>query len=141
MEDYKGKINRRMAFMAMSGVLIVILYWVAKQTLEAPKQIGFITGLCIALEALILGYLAKLFLSSRSASGLKKLAISEGDERKALIAQKTSRAGIVIYAVGIGIATIAAFFINETVFMTLMGVLTFMALIKIILRVYFQRKY
>jgi len=141
MDEYKSKINRRMTFMAVCSVLIVILYLSAKQVIEAPNQIGFVTGLCIALEVLILGYLTKLFFSSRSENGLKKLAVSEGDERKALILQKTSRVGIVIYAVGLGLATVVASFINETVFMTLMGVLTFMALIKIILRVYFQRKY
>lgn len=141
MEQLKQKAINRIVrlFIAVFG-LSVAYFFITKQNLDAISK-GFITGLYISLLGLSLFFIVKTALSLRSKEALKTHFIKETDERKALILQKTSRMSMIVYSISLGLATCIAFFYNDVVFYTLFGVMLFMAIIKVILKIFYSQKY
>ena len=80
-------------------------------------------------------------LSLQSPEAAKSRYIKENDERKHMIQQKTGSLGFQITGVGLGFAAVIAGFFDQTVFFTLMGALLFLVIVKVSLRLIFERKY
>lgn len=141
MEQLKQKAIKRMIYLLIAALILSIAYFIfSRQQLNAISK-GFITGLYFSLLGLSLIFIVKTALSLRSKEALKTHFIKESDERKILILQKTSRTSMVIYAVSLGIATCVAFFISNLVFYTLFGVILYMAVVKVVLKLFYTYKY
>ncbi len=141
MEHLKQKAIKRIVLLSIAVFGLSIAYFIiTKQNLNAISK-GFITGLYISLLGLSLFFIVKTAFFLRSKEALKTHFIKETDERKALILQKTSRMSMIVYSVSLGLATCIAFFYNDVVFYTLFGVMLFMAIIKVILKIFYSQKY
>ncbi len=100
-------------------------------------QFGIFTGIQVMMLKDIVNYTRAL----RDEGRLKKLYIAENDERSRLIQDKIGGVGLNLSLAVLGIASIIAGFFNQLVFLTLVAVLIFMALMKGSLKLYYRRKF
>lgn len=77
----------------------------------------------------------------RDEAKLKALYIKETDERSLAIEEKIGGIGINLIIAGLGLSTVVAIYLNQTVFLTLLGAFAFSVLIKGGLKVYFRRTF
>lgn len=100
-------------------------------------QVGIFTGIQLMLLKDIVNYTGAM----KDEAKLKKLYIAENDERARLIQDKIGGVGFNFSLAVLGIATVAAGFFNQLVFVTLLAVLIFMAFMKGFLKLYYRRKF
>lgn len=146
MEQYKKKISNRIIWMAILTILIglsnVILNYIYKdQMTTIPDFIrGFQVGVFCGVEVILIYTIFKYMAALKDEKKLKQLSIAEKDERTKLIMQKTGEMGMNICYIGLAIAAIIAGFINETVFLTLLGATIFTILVKGCFKLYYHYK-
>ena len=145
MNDFKKTLKIRNACMIVTALIIAVIYFVLliiKDRSEiSTDAIHFQTGIFMVLEIILLGSTLRNVFTMKSHEKLQTLYIKENDERNAMIKQKTGSMLLPINAAGFGIAANMAIYYSQTVFFTLVGAIGFMALVKIILRLYYGRKY
>ncbi len=150
MEKFKNVLNKRIvvmntfnllavSFIALSNIYRATIY--TKNVDIADMIHGFQVGIFIGLEFMMVMFVFRYRKALRSETELKKLYIEEMDERRKLIKDKIGGTGLNICLGGIATATIISGFFNEIVFLSLMGALIFMALVKGILKVYYRNKF
>ena len=100
---------------------------------------GVNVGLYIAVQALLIYLVFKYQGALRKEDKLRELYIYENDERCKYIRAQIGGVGINIILGGLAIGTIISGFYNEIVFFVLLSTLMFSALVKGILKVYFNR--
>lgn len=150
MERFKIVIKRRMALLAVCSVLALALIvlprvyisMVPGGTAEVSGFIyGFQVGISVGLEVIVILYTMKYAMVLKNENKLKALYVEENDERTKLIHDKIGGAGFNFALGAIATATVVAGFFNQTVFMTLLGVLVFIVLVKGSLKVYYRNKF
>jgi len=102
---------------------------------------GFQVGLLAALFGVTVFYLIRYLRVMRDPEKLKKLYISETDERKLLIQQKAGSVGFFVVLFGLVLATIVAGNYNITVFFTLLGATVFIEMVGAFLKLYYHSRY
>lgn len=102
---------------------------------------GFQAGIFMVLQAYLLFLTVWYALSLRNEERLNKLKIAENDERARLIRDKIGGVGFNFSLAAIAAGAVAAGFLNEIVFFTLMAVTIFMALVKAALKFHYNTKY
>ena len=103
--------------------------------------LGFQTGVIIAMVAFLVSFFVKSSMAMRDPERLKKLYVSETDERNLFIQQKTGSVGMNIVMYGVAAAAVVAGNINETVFFTLLCACIFITLVRGVLKLYYRNKY
>ena len=102
---------------------------------------GFHFGLFTSIVAMLGALIVKYTLALRSDEKLRALYISETDERKRFIAEKTGGIGYAIVAMSLGLACIVSVYFSPAVFWTLFVVLMFVGLVKLVVMAYCKLKY
>jgi len=134
------------AFTAFATVFIVLTAAFVNMTSTTNENIsdmisGFQVGVFIGFQLTMLIYISKYTKALKTEDELKKLYIKEHDERTKLIKDKIGGTGFNFSLVAITTAAIMAGFFNELIFFTLLGVLSFMSLLKGFLKLYYRNKF
>jgi len=148
-EEFKKKlINRQiLLFVAMlgaAGTFILSSRFEQKATMSVNIR-EFIGGFQAGIAACLLGVLiilaVRYFMATGNPERLKKLYISESDERILFIKQKTGDIGMNIISYGLIVGANVAGSLNSTVFITLISTFLFVSLVRGILKIYYRSKY
>ena len=150
MEEYRKVIKKKIGLMAAFNVLaaafITLIVTSENMTARINEPIsdfihGFQLSIFIFLQFVMIMYITKYGKSLKNEDKLKKLYIKEHDERTTLIRNRIGGIGFNFSLGIIATAAIMAGFFNQMVFVTLLGVLIFMSLIKGFLKVYYKNKF
>ena len=152
MEEFKKKLLQRQyliligLFVAASSILTISRSFdIDNQAIDAEHLRDFIEGFQLGITTCLLGillfYAAKYLAAIKNAEKLKKLYISETDERKLFILQKSGSSGMnfIMYCLAVGTAVAGNF--NATVFFTLLGTCLFVVLVRAFLKIYYHFKF
>ena len=146
MKNFKAEVRKRILLrrLLLVGIIIIdiLLNIFRDRFTNIPDfafgyQIGVLIGLIILLSINLYMYER----AYRNEDRLKMLYIKEHDERKVLIKSKMAMGTLFISIALLGIATLIAIYINQTVALTLISVIYGMGIILGILKVYFAKKY
>jgi len=138
MEQFKRKLIMQLNFLAVGviGLIFVFIFGLTHES--APSAIGhFIegvqTGILLVAAGALAVFIHRTLIAIKNPDKLKKLYISETDERILLIRQKSGSVGmnIVMYGLTIGAFIVGNF--NDIVFFTLLGVCLFVGLVRVFL--------
>lgn len=150
MENFKNVLKKRLTLMGCFNGLIVVFIVLtsiySNMLTNGSEHIadmihGFQVGIFIGLQIVLVMYIAKYIKALKNEDELKKLYIEEHDERTKLIKDKIGGVGFDFSLDAIATATIMAGFFHQMVFVTLLGVLIFMLLVKGFLKVYYRNKF
>jgi len=149
MDEFKKKLRNRqiLIFVAMLGATgAFILSSCLEKESATPENLrdfigGFQVGVAAGLLGVLIVFAARYFMAIGNPERLKKLYISETDERRLFIKQKTGDIGMNIITYGLIVGTIVAGNFNDTVFITLLCTCLFVSLIRGFLKLYYRRKY
>ena len=148
MEGFKKKLLRQQVVL-VAGLFIacvaVTFGWFAGE-LQAPDNLrefilGFQTSLFALLACTMVFFAIRNSASLAKPEDLKKLYISETDERTLFIRQKAGSTGMNIITYGLIVATVVAGSVNYTVFLSLLGACFFVAIIRGSLKLYYRNKF
>ena len=149
MEEFKKKLQKRVILyscaLCFAGAAVLLTRNFKKELFE-PEHIrdfmdGFQLGFFIGLFSVLMVFLIKTIIAIRKPEKLKKLYISETDERNLLILQKSGSSGMNIAMYGLAVAAAIAGNFNYTVFFTLLSAAVFVTLIRLIFKLYYHKKY
>ena len=102
---------------------------------------GFQTGIIVALVGALIFFISRNFMAVNVPERLKKLYISETDERKLFIKQKSGSVGMNIVMYGLAVGTATSGNINDTAFFSLLSACIFVAIVRAFLKLYYRKKY
>lgn len=147
MEQFRQTIKKRIklqiwvlcVFLGASVALLVL------RPLERDGQInsfvhGFHFGIGISLIGISVFAIIQYVLALRKEDKLKKIYIEENDERSLLIYQKSGSIGINITMFGLAAGSVIAGYFNVIVFFTLIAACLFTAVVRLVLKVYYNKK-
>ncbi|MDL2323534.1 hypothetical protein LJC61_00085 [Ruminococcaceae bacterium OttesenSCG-928-A16] len=149
MENFKIVLKKRIGWLAALLLLNIVLLVLAISgvltglgTVHASDfiegfQLGALTALAFILVALMIRYTTAL----KNPTKLKKLYIHETDERTLFIQQKVGGLAFTFFSVVLLFAIIVAGYFNLTVAFTLLAVCVCFSLYRIVLKLYYFRKY
>ncbi len=145
MEKFKAEIRKRMQYLILLFVSLLLIYMVLflnQERLPRPSDhiISFHGGALTSLGLLLIIYIFINLRAIRDDKELRKLYIKENDERTAMILQKTGAIGINICILGFATATIIAGYYSDAVFFTLLGSTIFVSLVKGLFKIYYHNK-
>ncbi len=147
MEHFRNALRRRMVLLVMYNIVLIAVVGFGLLLPTAGQSEGaasFMTGFLLGLYAAVQGALVRLAVKYTAAlknkEKLKAEYIYENDERQKFIQAQIGGTGIHIILGGLTIGTIAAGFLNETVFFTLLCALAFSVLVKGALKIHYNRK-
>ncbi len=149
MENFKKKLISRQLLL-ISGLLgacsaVMLTRNFAKEAAVSERIQGFIegfqVGILMTLVITLIFFLVRNIMAMRDSERLKKLYISETDERKLFIMQKSGSIGMNIAMYGLAVGTAVSGNINDTVFLTLLGACLFLTLIRGFFKLYYRNKY
>ncbi len=150
MVKFKDVLMKRIVILSSLGVIaivftVVIGFWgyskIGIDTHISDFVHGGQTGLFTGFVVIMLRDIVKYIRAIKDEDRVKAIYIEENDERNKLINDKIGSVGYNFVILGLMVATIIAGFFNEVVFLTLLGALAFMALMKVSLKVYYNKKY
>lgn len=145
MEQFKRSLKVRIRLMSVviliCVAIVVVSRFVEIGQIESEFISGFQLGLFIGIEAIFVSKMVKYRRALADEELLKKLYVEETDERRVFIATKTATLSFHVVLSAIGVASIVAGFFDMTVFITLLGVLVFVALTKLVMKVYHRHKF
>lgn len=150
MEGFNSVLKRRIIFLsafALIGLLITLFiwYWGYSQIESVDHTNNFMhgaqAGLFFGFFVMMLRDIVKYARAIKDENKIRAIYIEENDERKKHIRDKIGGVGFDFIIGVMMIAIVIAGFFNETIFFTLFATLAFMALVKLCLKVYYNRKY
>lgn len=145
MEKYKKTLQIRIRIMSICVLGFVFFhiyerFFILEQTKDSMIR-GFQEGLLIGLVITFLFLVIKYRRALKDEFALKKLYLRSIDERRKMIMDKSGGYIIVICSVIILIAGIIGGYFNETIFYSLIGCAYFLLHTKLILKIYYMKKY
>lgn len=150
MENFRNVLKKRVSFGIGFNVLAVIFIVLTGAYGNMTSNIndnmtdmihGFQVGIFLGLQIVMLKYICKYRKALKTEDELKKLYIEENDERTKLIEDKIGGVGFNFILGVIATATVISGFFHQLVFITLLGVLFFIVLVKGILKIYYRNKF
>ncbi len=146
MKNFKAEVHKRILLrrFLLAGIIVIdVLLNVFRDQFSnvSDYALGYQTGVLIGLMILLSINLYMYERSYRNEDRLKILYIKEHDERKVLIKSKMAMGTLFISIGLLGVATMIAVYINQTVAFTLISVIYGMGIILCILKVYYSKKY
>ena len=102
---------------------------------------GFQYGIIMGFLGILFFYIIRNLIAIRNPDRLKKLYISETDERKQFIRLNSGAEGIVFIIYGLAVGTAVSGNINAMVFFTLLGACFFAISVRVVLRLYYKNKF
>ena len=149
MEDFKKKMQRRLILLSGGWVFACAAVMVSRNFAREASvsehmrdfMDGFQLGFFIGLVSVLIFMFVRNVKAIRNPDRLKKLYISETDERNLLILQKSGSSGMNFAMYGLAVAAAVAGNFSYIVFLTLLGAALFVTLIRLIFKLYYRIKY
>ena len=145
MEKYKSTLKQRMLFAALycAAVLAVIGLGVFRpgDAHVSDYIAGMSLGMCVGIAMVAAFYMVLMARALRSEEKLKKLYISETDERLALIRTRAGGTGMVVSIAGLLLGALVAGYYSAEVFFTLVGATLFVSLVVVCLKGFYWVKF
>jgi predicted membrane protein len=145
MEKFKKTLKIRMLLTGLYCLLIVALVALG---LFRPGDAhvndyiaGMSLGLCTGIASVAIFNVIRMALALRNEEKLKKLYVSETDERLSMIRTKAGGTGIVFSIGGLLLGAMVAGYFDAAVFFTLVGAAMFVTLVVGCLKGYYFVKY
>lgn len=144
MEKFKAVLIKRLKLACLYNILVLVLialgYFLGRK-INAPSLIvGFDVGFCIGLQIVMLYFMRQYRTALKNDAKLQELYIAENDERNKFIQAQIGGTGINIILSGLALGTVVSGFLNKTVFFTLLCAMLLSALVKLSLKVYYNKK-
>lgn len=150
MENFRKVLKKRLSLMvvfnALAAVFIALTAVYGNMTTASNENVadmihGFQIGIFIGLELIMLVYITKYRKALKDEDKFKRVYIEENDERTKLIQDKIGGVGFNFALGAIATATVISGFFHQLVFLTLLGVLIFVVLVKGFLKLYYRNKF
>jgi len=149
MDEFKKKLVSRQILFFVGLIVLGAAFLFSEQfgtdATASPDLADFISGVqagcAAALLVVMVVFIVKYFMAMQSPDKLKSLYISETDERKLFIQQKTGGIGMNIIGYGLIAGTVISGNLNDIVFFTLLGTTFFVAVVRSFFEVYYRKKY
>jgi len=146
-EKIRAKLRNNIAALGVLAAVVVFLLiytgtlgWIEGASNALNFYKGVQTGVCIGFLFVLVRNIVKYSRALRSEEKLKRLYISQTDERKQLIWQKAGSGAVVVFINILAISAIIAGSFNFTVFFTLLGVFALAAFIYAVFLLYYNKK-
>jgi len=144
MDKFRSVLKRRLALAGVYSAAVLLLIGIGaaagRAYAVADFIVGFNSGLCIGIQAVMIYHMARYQAALKDPEKLKSLYIEEHDERNRFIEAQIGGAGINVILGGLALGTVVSGFLNETVFFALLGALLFSVSVKGALKLYFYKK-
>jgi len=150
MDEYKKVLKGRLILLAICTLValaaVILGFRFSEEFTVRDSAAGssageFVLGLFTAFCALLLAYIARHVRALRSEAALKKMYISEKDERKRFIRQSALGKSFFFTTGALVVGATVASFYNETVAFTLIAVLCVHTLAGAVFKIYYLKKY
>lgn len=149
MENYNKTIKKRQLVFSLllifsSVVLLLSRIWGQRAMVGEHVEdfvAGFQVGIVLTLVGLLVFLVMRYRMAGKNPELMKKMYISETDERTQWIQQKAGSQGMNIVVYGLTLATAVAGNFNGTVFFTLLAADVFVLLVRLILKLYYKNKF
>jgi hypothetical protein len=145
MEKYRKTIKQRIGFAALycAAVLAVIGLGLFRpgDAHVSDYIAGMSLGMCLGIAFVAIFYMVMMARALRNDERLKKLYISETDERLMLIRTQAGGTSIVFSIAGLLLGALVAGYYSAEVFFTLVGATLFVSLVVGCLKGYYWVKY
>jgi len=145
MEQFKKRLVVQQICLAIGITLLIAVFIVSLNIESTPSAAGhfiegFQAGITVTLVGLFVFLIVRARVAIKDADKLRKLYISETDERTLLIRQKSGSAGMNIVMYGLIIGAFVAGNFNEVVCLTLLGACLFVGLVRGFFKLYYRVK-
>lgn len=140
MEIFKQKLRNRLIFGGIYCAIILIFIAVVWNTGLNDSATSFTLGFGVGIEAVMIFFMVKCVKALKSEDKLKKLYIEENDERQKHLNAMVGGSGINISILFLALAMLISNYFNQTVFFTLLAVMFFVVLLKLTLKIYYNKK-
>jgi hypothetical protein len=149
MEEFKRKMKWRQITLGLASTVALSAIFLTSRLIEAPVRgdsidgfiDGFQTGFTLAFFFIVMFFMLRNLTALKDPDKMKKLYISETDERKLFILQKSGSDGMNVIIYGLSVGTAVAGNFNDTVFFTLLAALFFVISVRGFLKLYYRVKY
>ncbi|MCM1328577.1 MAG: hypothetical protein NC253_03975 [Ruminococcus sp.] len=147
MEDFRKQAKKTIKIwtaLIIAAIILRIGLGAAVWANVIPKDgvnYNFSDGFCAGLIVLMAVNISRYTAALKDDEKLKKLYITETDERSRLIYEKSNSSSFRTVIVLLGLSAMVASFISETVFFTLLAVILAIAFIQAGFSFYYRRKY
>jgi len=148
MENFKKELQQRLILASIYCTLVAvvlvggIVYTPAVGSEDVNDFIsGFDLGFCIGIEIFALISIGRYVAALRNGETLRRLYITETDERNQLIKAKTGGTGINVIILGLIVGALVAGYFNGTAFFALFGAAFFAGLVKAACKLYYSKRY
>lgn len=143
MEHFRDVLKKRLTLAVLYNAcmiaLIVLGNFLGRKYAVPDFIMGFNTGVCIGVQAVMIYYMGKYVSALKSEEKRRALYIEENDERSKYIQAQIGGIGINIILGGLALGTIVSGFFQETVFYTMLGTLIVSVLVKGALKLYYSK--
>jgi hypothetical protein len=146
METFKKTIKQRVIISRIYLVCLMLITMVPRiffdeyAALADTHAFAFSIGAMVGVGGLVIVLLWKYGRALKNEDYLRKLYIKETDERNVLIRTKTGGSAVMIIIAGLIVGIIGSTFFSKTVFYTLIAVFVFIALVHLVLKIYYNKK-
>jgi len=140
MEKFKQKIKKRLIFSGVYCAVILIMIFITVFGELNSLATSFALGFGVGIGAVVVIFMWKYLEALKSAERLKALYIEENDERQKHIDAKIGGVGINMSIMSIAIAMLISNYFDKTVFFTLLAVTLFIVAVKLVLKLYYNKK-
>ncbi|MGI6108475.1 MAG: hypothetical protein ACOYB8_01345 [Eubacteriaceae bacterium] len=142
MENFRKKVSMRIIGGTVYCCIVVLLMVLsAVDVLPHGSASDFALGFSVGIGMVALVFIIKSILALRNARKLEDLYIEEKDERREQIFNSVGRTSLVVILYVLSLAMLVSGFYNATVFKTLQVVVIGIALVSVILKLYYSHKY
>lgn len=140
MVSYKKELQNRLIFAGIYCAIVLIFSVVIIFNNINDIATAFTLGFAFGIEAVVIVFMVKYRNALKSEDTLKKLYIEENDERRKHVNSMVGGIGINICLLVFALAMLISNYFNKTVFFTLLAATLFIALLKIVLVTYYNKK-
>ena len=141
MEDFKKKVEKRALISTILCSSSLAVYFALRFLTKNASDFGqgLAMGVWIGMEFVAVVNTVRLFATLKSEKALKALYIKENDERNKAIERETSQKSMLSSSVGIAAGAVVSGFYDVKICAALCGALTFMALVTLCMRAYYNK--
>ncbi|HAS74522.1 MAG TPA: hypothetical protein DCS67_10290 [Clostridiales bacterium UBA8960] len=140
---FKSKLQKRNILATAYNFFVVLIILInrslGKELALPDESIHFTIGFFVGIQLLVIIGMFKTQSALRDDAKLRALYIKEHDERTLSIEEKIGGPGINLIIAALGLATIIAIYLNQTVFFTLLSTLIFTVIVKAALKLYYRK--
>jgi len=119
LEAYRKKVQRRLVWMRLLAVAFIVVELVVSRFVPEGNATNFVWGGCIGGALVALVILAQQRRALKDDEKLRKLYITENDERKRAIRARAGLPMVIYLSLSMVMTAAVVFFFNETVAITL----------------------